>query len=288
MQTNPFAEIDPRLVSYIDTIEPFFRRLPRGFRATAESIQGKRLEVKDCKDGCGNIWGYRACINQPSPTMLGYLARVQKQHWLRVSRADVALDFITATQEQAERLAQYLRQYGILLWRRKGFMVQGQNYIRWTEGRSNRNLVLYWDKPARTELDESPCAHLELKFLNTGAVRRAGLASIEALLRLGLIDVINLFSRNVKLLEFDADAFIARLVRQAVAHERQQHLERGKPNVHPVWDYNRSRLQYRFANLIRKIGLDTAQGFKDEHPRAAMRLKRHPVLKHHPMATPKK
>jgi hypothetical protein len=141
--------------------------------------------------------------------------------------------------------------------------------VYWSKGRSARNLALYADKPARTKTTDTPCAHLELRFSNTGAVRRAGFDEIESLIDL---EMLSLLPRYIKMLDFDFDAFISRLVKRTCAAERARFMKRRRTHVHPAVEQYRTHLTSKIKHILKKLGLDTAQGFKDRDPRKAKRL----------------
>jgi hypothetical protein len=197
--------------------------------------------------------------------------QMQRRFW--VSRVDVALDILTRTREEADALAQFLRQYLVLLWRRSGHMYLYETTLYWSVGRRQRNLARYADKPARSD-ERVPCCHLELRFSGSASVRRAGFEWVEDMLD---CDLIGLVSRHVRLLEYDANRFATAFIRRTLAAERRQFLRRRTP-LHPVMEQYRSRLKYRLLNIIKRTGLDTAQGFKDLFPEQAKKLKSYPII----------
>lgn len=261
---NPaiFAYVD-KVETYIDTIEMFFRRVPKGLKRETERIHGKKVQIKRCKNA-HRVHGYRLIINdQPSAQLLLFLQQVMERHWCRLCRVDVACDFITPSQREANAIAVHLKHCLVLRWRRAGFMWSEGGTVYWCEGRTNRNLVLYADKPARRCDKETPCAHLELRFLNTGSVRRAGLGTVESLIRL---DGIGLLSRHVKVLQFDADRFKKRIIKKTLAAERKSFLQNKKAHGrHAFTERYRTRLKQRVASFVERMFIDTAQRFKDNY-----------------------
>ena len=263
-------------VTYVDTVELFFRSIPVGLRKSVEKIIGKRVLIKPCKDGRGKIWGYRLAVNQPTLEILSFFAEFQTNHWCRVSRLDLAVDFITDTQDRADALALYLWQHLVLRYRRKGLLKTMKSTGYWSLKSCSKNLVLYADKPARTVEGHPPCAHLQLRILRAGAVERAGLDSIDALITLNIAENIN---RHLYLMpSFDADRFASTIIRRSLAAERKSFLGRVKKRSSQFTDQYRSKLRHRFACYIDRCGLNTAQSYKDAHPRAAQKMKRAAVI----------
>src|ERR1700734_1132322 len=173
-----------QIATYIDTVELFFRYVPIGLRKSVEEIMGKRLRIKACKDSHGRLRGYRLFLNRPSSELLRFFSNLQTNHWCRVSRVDLAVDFITGTQEHADAIALYLWQHLVLRYRRKDLLKKIESTAYWNSRTRSKNPVLYADRPARTTESRSPCAHLELRIVRARAVRCAGLDSMESLIAL--------------------------------------------------------------------------------------------------------
>lgn len=265
-----------QIVTYLDTVELFFRSIPVGLRKSVQNIIGKRLRIKTCKNGYGNICGYRVVLNQPSPELLHFFARLQSHHWCCVSRVDLAADFITDTPHQADAIASYIRQHLVLRYRRKGLLKKIESTVYWNSQSCSKNPVLYADKPARNMEGCVPCAHFELRIFRARAAKRAGLDPINALIDLDVAEIIN---RHVYLMpSFDPNRFASENTRRSLAAERKGFLLRRRNTCSAFTDRYRAGLRHRFACFFRRYGPDTAQGFKDTYPRAARKVKRAAVI----------
>lgn len=121
--------------------------------------------------------------------------------------------------------------------------------------------MVYWDKCSR--IDGSACAHLELRFLNSTSVRRAGID----LSNLEMLDGKALLLRCVKFVEYDPEAFREKVMANTLAGVRGMKV--GTWRGTDVWrDGARRRVDY----VIQKLGLDTAQGIQEFCPSRASRL----------------
>ena len=186
-----------------DTIELFFRRPPAGLRKTLEACLGRRVEIKDCLDGTGYYQGARAIVNRPIVAVLPILSRY-RQHvpGCTTFRVDVAADLEMPDEPSAEAMHDWLDRHLILKWRsgqtRK--VRVDDTTIYWADHRRARNLVLY-PKAGNT-------LRLELRFLNTAAVRRAGL---DDLTQLAQLDPAALFAHHVKAVQL-LPAYVAKVL----------------------------------------------------------------------------
>src|SRR6185295_14634347 len=91
-----------------------------------------------------------------------------------VSRVDIAVDFETQSEDAARVLLKLLDQHLVLKWRspratKVRLETRGRATVYWSQGRTNRQLTVYTKKA-----DE--IIRVELRFLGSSAVRRAGLA----------------------------------------------------------------------------------------------------------------
>ena len=118
--------------------------------------------------------------------------------------------------------------------------------IYWTAGRPNRNLVVY-EKADRT-------IRLELRFLSTRSVRRAGLANPTSLLELNPRTTLE---HNIALASFK-DRFVQKAVRKAVSvdrelHSKERQVARRSSRARLLIDQYRSRIATRAECSLRRI-----------------------------------
>jgi hypothetical protein len=56
--SEPSASVHPTdAIAYIDTVELFFRYVPKGMRRLVDTAHGKRVRIETCKDESGMVWG---------------------------------------------------------------------------------------------------------------------------------------------------------------------------------------------------------------------------------------
>lgn len=252
-----------RIDLYVDTIELFVsRRLPPGFQTKARKALGRRFGVDTCRNAEGETVGYRIWINAPCVRAIALLQEMATAKRGSVCRFDLACDFLVKTQEEADIIQRHLTSSLTLRWRSpKKFMHQVESTLYWCHGRSQRNLLLYSDKPARRSPVATPCAHLELRFSGSRSVRRVGVDYPADILTL---DLRALFLRCVKCVRFDTDAFLKKLVRENVAHERRRH-QRNKRSLSTAGEKYRSRWAARVRGLTKRMFMNTAQFYGREY-----------------------
>jgi hypothetical protein len=236
--------------SSVDTIELFFPRPPAGLRTSLEAAVGKRIKIEDCFDKTDYYRGVRVILNRPNRLTLeiaSHLLHANKSATL--SREDIATDFETTSEEAAQLLLELLRRRLVLKWRSPTETKNAVGTtIYWTAGRPNRNLVVY-EKADRT-------IRLELRFLSSRSVRRAGLANPTSLLELNPRKILE---RNIALVSFK-DRFILKAVRKAVSADRQLHLKerqvrRRSPSAESFIDQYQSRIPIRAERIVRRIDM---------------------------------
>ncbi len=102
--------------------------------------------------------------------------------------------------------------------------------------------------------------HLELRFLNTRAVRQAGYERVRDL-RAIKPDV--LFDKHIKLVDFDAGAFSLQRIRQAVNADRKEYR---KKEISPFLDKYRASITRRIGSLVQRGLQGHVQRVKDFYP----------------------
>jgi hypothetical protein len=126
--------------------------------------------------------------------------------------------------------------------------------------RSNRDLALYADRASKLDPNQK-VAHLELRFLNAGAVRRAGLANPKDLIRL---DPSLLFEQNIQLVDFNFATWQRAVIKAAVNADRATY--RSKTTSRFV-DMYRAALPRRVLSFLVRSGCDRVQRAKDLQPK---------------------
>lgn len=254
---------------YLDTVEVFFRYRPKGL---LHALQGRVLRppwYEDCKDPHGNLWGHRLIVQQPkAPRTLSVLDQWQRQHGGKLCRFDLALDLLPRPEDH-EALRRWIEHHATLRWRRPGRMhddhgtlywVRQTDRIEWGSRRSNRDMVVYSDRHSKIT-GEVDCVHLELKFYNTPAIRKAGFSFAKQLIA---IEPLQLFERHVKLMEADQLAQLAS--RDAIKADRARY--RPTPDKEITFtDRYRATIHRRVQSMFDRIGVQRIKDLyrKDRH-----------------------
>jgi hypothetical protein len=262
-------------VAYLDTVEVFFRNVPKGLRTILERTHGRRVLVEPCVDTYSRVWGYRVILHQPKVCTLKTLGRLQKKHGGKLCRVDVAYDFSSHSRDWLER-------HSTMRWRRRGPMLDEENGVYFIQQkdrrrRSGRDILMYDDRESKItgELDVN---HVELRLQNTETVRRQGFEHAGDLIDL---NPRKLFDRNIKLVEVDIEAIKWWFVRENVRHERLNHLSKRPKKVSSfddqLMDKRRASLPRRWRSQFDKLIGNRAQIIKDLFPNVIQKAKIIPV-----------
>lgn len=158
----------------LDTLALFAGSLPKGFRTTVDRLMGRRTRIVRCR------YGVLVFLHQPNLATLGWLHRNQDDISFVISRTDIGVGFVTATQHDADNLRNEMGRRARL--KNIGFKGPGEphdGFLVWNRTRSTKNAVAYSDRPCR--VSGSPHnSRLELRFTNKAAKRR-GLTDIETI-----------------------------------------------------------------------------------------------------------
>jgi hypothetical protein len=228
-------------VASIDTIEIFMPRPPAALRRNIEASTGRRAHVEDCFDKAGKFRGTRAIFNRPTLPALAVIRKIMRAaKWSTISRADIAVDYHTESEDRAGALIDWLDHLLILKWR----SAQSQktrigDTVYWTDERRARNLVVYRNRKS------DRVVRLELRFMNSGAVRRAGLDKTE---KLRTASPIKIIAHNVK-----AQKPTARFTQKAIRTTYQDELKASrsqKSRNHPVTDAYRASIPNRVISIL--------------------------------------
>lgn len=214
---NILTEAAIACVCYLDTVEMFVRNWPRAVSVIA-SIQEVRVEK--CRDRRGEVCGYRIIVHQPTKRTLRLLEQMREAQKGALCRFDVAFDFVGPN---AERLKEWLAKHMVMKWRRDGFMLDIDGTTYWVEQarrnqRSARDVALYADRLSKVTGDE--CCHFDLRFQRAQSCRQAGYHAITDLLS---VNPAELFSKYLRLVDFDIEPLIQRLQRAAVNADRERY-----------------------------------------------------------------
>jgi hypothetical protein len=275
------AMVGARVTIFIDTIEVFFPSFPRKPVIAIRKLRGRRMKLVKVRDHQGHVRGYRIALNQPDAGTIRLLDTFVDRARASMCRVDFAFDIQPSVGSVAE-LAGQLQTKLVLKWRpaQELRVIGATKYWRsWSPGqkRPSANLLLYHDRPARMPQDQMrQVVHLELRLLNAGALRRA---HIDRPADLIAFDAVNLLNRRSFVMNTDhLEVFVWKIVRRTLRDERAAALRRRRPSS-AFMDRYRAGLPKRLWHQLReRIGLDTAQGYRDLHPSAAARQHRHPVI----------
>jgi hypothetical protein len=201
--------------------------------------------LKPCQLDNGYRFGFLLCLQQPSLTIIEAIAAVQERCKIKISRLNIAFDFLSENCEGKGTKTLWLKEHILLRYRRKGRLLEQENTLTWNSfaGRkaSNRNLIIYDDR--QSKLGGSECTHVELRFLNSASVARLGLSNFMKLIDL---DPSNLFAKVIKLTAFDLDEFSNRNIRR---NYKSWHIKKDT-ELAEHWNSNllkRLRRQYRIV-----------------------------------------
>ena len=254
-------------IAHVDTIELFFKYLTKGMRTEIEAAYDRSLWTTPCKDRLNNLVGYRIGLHQPNLAVLPVLDQFQRRHRGRLCRVDIAVGLTTLSRA-------WIEQRCLLRWRRPGPLHDEQNGIYWIEQRSrsrrsNRDLVLYADKPSK--ITGESCTHLELRFYGAASVRKQGIERVTDLIK---INPRHLFQHHIKLVEFDPEALKQLAIRKAI--RRDIAFYRGK-ETSPFVDKYRASIARRVRSIVERAYQDRVQQFKGADPEYVNRLKPIPI-----------
>jgi hypothetical protein len=237
----------PSVISFIDTIELFFRRPPRGLRTKLQLLIRKRVLIRNVNDENNVFRGVRVVLQQPDKKLLRNLTKLDWK--FKLHRLDIAYDFIAASITDAGSVTERLKSSIVLKYARS-LPFQYQTVTYWAKPSASRNLVLYSDRPSRKS--GLPCAHLELRLIRTATLRRFGLNELEDVLTLDPVEILN---RCALLVELD-DGHERRIKN----HVRRTHRNFQRKGVSAFSDRYNASVAHRTSALLKRIGFDTVQG----------------------------
>jgi hypothetical protein len=283
------------VVAYLDTVELFLPHLSKGTRTTIEDALGRRVRITPCRCNMGDRdtsnwssvkggianraiagmrrsrdWpqstvGYRVTLHQPNQQMLGVLDRIPGI----LFRFDIAIDFITRNQADADYLRDWNEKHVLLLWRRRGPThdeADGSYRIKQKgrKRRSARDLLDYSSviKPSKIITGE-PNAHLELRFQKAAACRK----EVRRVTDLITLDPAKLLHKHLRL-SVISERFVVKAIRETIKEDRVRYAGR---EASTFGDRYRASLPHRVRSFLHRYG---ATWIKDNCPKAA---KSHPL-----------
>ncbi len=160
-------------VAYVDTLGCQLQGwIPKPTFSDLKKQYGNKIEMKPCR---GDL-RFRSfmTIHQPDHCIWNWLVNMNAED-IRICRVDIAIDFLTRTKEEAERLIEYFKHHYRQKWqgKKEANHVEETFYIS-SNPRTPRNVVMYGDVISKTGLGY--CAHLELRFITAERCRAAGLS----------------------------------------------------------------------------------------------------------------
>ena len=237
----------------IDTIELFYPRPPRLLRKRLQGKLGRRVRIKPCLDKTDHQRGVRACINRPNKDVLFEIAAILRDHPSGcICRCDLAFDFTLPNQRAADALAEYLDRHLLLKWRPTGALKEHyRSTIYWAQDNRSRNLAMYHKRES--------ILRLELRFLNSASVKRAGL---EDPAKIEVARAADLLAKNIRLLSFK-ESHVHKSIRRSIREDRHKNLKRLRDGAAPddrsgFRDRYRSSIAARDKSLFDKMDM---QGF---------------------------
>lgn len=260
----------PNVIAYIDTVELFFRRWPKGIsRIRWLHPNPSAVIVHKCLDRNGEVCGFRAIVHQPTKEIIKELDRMQSANpHSTLCRFDPALDTVNSSPDEFKK---WLVKHVVLNRRpRDDLMHKVGDTIYWTsqsgrmqfgkKKRSQRDVAVYSDRPSK--ISGESCAHLELRFYGTSSVRRAAYprAVYSRVADLLELKPRELFEKHLRLATFDAEPIIQKFMRAAVKEDREFY--RGKKTSKSV-DRYRANIPRRVRALVERITLNSAQLMHD-------------------------
>jgi hypothetical protein len=169
---NPASEIVPvRRMAYIDVVQVWLLKTPLS-AARLAWLQRRCAFVRP------DFGGRRPRLIRPNREALQWLATLKH----RLNYAEAALDLIFTNEDQRDAARQFVDQNLVQRWHRDD--VRRHRGTRYTTARGRpNNLTVYSDK--RSNITREPfCLHLEWRLSGVRALRRAGIGSLNDLLRL--------------------------------------------------------------------------------------------------------
>jgi hypothetical protein len=254
------------VIAYVDTVEMFVRFIPVGTRKAIEA-QGCALRTEPCRDRNGWLIGHRLIVHHPTQPVIQIFDRLHDlpHCWACLRRFDIAVDFTTRSQADAEWLKDWLSRHIVMRWRRRGPMREFSNGIYWVNQRhrrqrgkkgSNRDVLVYAD---RYKITHGPCAHLELRFRTARACRAQGIGRAIDLINL---DPSKLLDKHLSL-AFISEPFVQRSMRDAVNEDRDRNKDR---ELSAFNDQYRASISRRVKSLLHRAGYDRATWIRDQYP----------------------
>jgi hypothetical protein len=233
----------PEATAYLDTIELFFRSLPKDIGSRLKHLRASQGNNKPpyfnkCKHS-----GWLLTVQHPTRVTLEALHEIQIEFGAILSRFDTAFDWPFSSVDEAMKLKKWFSEHALLRYRRNGFMhdVEGTTYWEWQIGRtrdnrerSNRDLVLYATKPSKVTGDRF-CCHFELRHYNADGVKRTTYETVKEVVEL---NPRLMFSKTIRLADLNVEAFKKKLLQKTVRKYRMSNKGRQKSKFQEKYQDN--------------------------------------------------
>lgn len=135
-------------------------------------------------------------LHRPNIETIQYVMDEFPDH--KVSRADIAMDFIVPSRDEAEVVSELILQALTMKWRRKGAVICVEETSYYNRKGKSRNIVAYADRVSK--ITGEAVAHIELRRFTSDSCRSIGLCNLRDTLMIDLVDAIR---RQVKLSTFN-------------------------------------------------------------------------------------
>jgi hypothetical protein len=116
----------------------------------------------------------------------------------KISRVDIALDFIVSDTSNAALVSKAIMGALTMKWRRQGNLVEFEETSYYDKKGKRRNIVTYHDRPSK--ITGEAVAHIEFRRFSASACRSIGLYSLKDILS---ADMVKAVQRHVKLSKFN-------------------------------------------------------------------------------------
>ena len=176
--------------SYVDSICVILpERMPKdAFRKLRLSLYAeqrplKRRYVLRRVPTANDFWIFKLTVHQPTPTSVQILGEAVEAIRARLLEVHLSLDLITRSPNDAITLQDYLEGRLLPSTRLKHPIskFKGTTYFN-RKTRKGVEVALYSDKPSK--VSGQPCFHMDWRVIGTVALKRAGLATVSAILDL--------------------------------------------------------------------------------------------------------
>jgi hypothetical protein len=235
--------------SYFDTVEVMLpHRLPS--RAT-QILRSLNPGFKFLKFNRNPRWPFGVRLQFPTKAALLFIERAFRDHLVR--RLDISMDWITATQDDAEALGRWLQRGLTQRYRGQRRVVWNGDFLYLGARSDSRNGLLYWDRLSK--VSSLPAAHIDCRINSAAQCRKLGIKKLSDLFTLDCKRVLRENFRLSRLSNRLVKKRIEEIARRSVRRQSRKHSRRISQ-----FDWNVGRAEWRILSIICAIigGPDSA------------------------------